>query len=392
MKDRRLDVAYVAYSRQSGVTHHVIEALSARGHRIQGVRPTGPLDIRDADTAAWRVTPRGILNLAVSLRWHGVSRIAYHHRINTPYAFDVHSREAGRILADLEVSPDVVLQNGALFSPGLPPRLPYVLFCDYTGALAVRAAASDPSLVRFANLGGGWRRREEAVYLGARAIATFSRRTAHSLEADYGVPAGRISVVGGGANVFPEELERRDDGKTILFIGKEWKRKGGPVLVAAFELLRRRVPGARLLVVGPTRPPPLPERATWLGRVDVAEIPALCASSTIFTMPTLREPYGLAFLDAMACGLPCVGTRTDAVPEIVEHERTGLLVPTGDAAALADALEGLLVDPDRAREMGRRGREKVERGHRWEHVGARIEALCRAAARHGEREELPERV
>jgi glycosyltransferase involved in cell wall biosynthesis len=389
MTNRPLDVAYVAYSGQSGVTRRVLEALSERGHRLQGVRPTGPLDIRDPDTAAWRVSPRGILNLAVSLRWHGLSRVAYHHRINTPYAFDVHSREAGRILAALDRRPDVVLQNGALFSPGLPPRFPYVLFCDYTGALATRAAASDPSLGRFANLGGGWRRREEAVYRGAHAIATFSRRTARSLEEDYGVPAARLAVVGGGANVFPERVDRRHDGRTLLFIGKEWARKGGPVLAVAFERLRRRVPDARLLVVGPHETPPLPEGATCLGRVDVDELPALCAAATVFVMPTLREPYGLAFLDAMACGLPCVGTRVDAVPEIVEHERTGLVVPPGDADALAGALERLLADPEAAEAMGRRGREKVERGHRWSHVAERIEALCREAARQGARAARP---
>jgi glycosyltransferase involved in cell wall biosynthesis len=387
MIHRPLEIAYLAYCGQSGVTDRVIEALTARGHRVQAVRPTGSLDIRDSETAAWRITPRGLLNLALSVRWHGPSRLAYDHRLNTPYAFDVHSREAGRILAELDGTPDVVLQNGALFSPGIPPRYPYVLFCDYTGALAARTPA-DPEARRAANLGGGWRRREEALYLGARAIATFSRRTARSLEVDYGIPTSRIAVVGGGANVFPRRVERRDDGRTILFVGKHWERKGGPVLAAAFELVRRKMPKARLLVAGPTERPALPKRGTWLGRVELSEIADLCMYATVFAMPSVREPYGLAFLDAMACGVPCVGTRVDAVPELVEHERTGILVPPGDPSALADALESLLADPERARDLGRRGREKVERSHRWEHVGARIEQLCRAARTGAAREEV----
>ena len=79
---------------------------------------------------------------------------------------------------------------------------------------------------------------------------------------------------------------------------------------------------------------------------------ALFARATVFTMPTLWEPFGIAFLDAMACGVPCVGTAIEAVPEIVEAGRTGVLVPPGDPVALADALVALLADPARAREMG----------------------------------------
>jgi glycosyltransferase involved in cell wall biosynthesis len=284
------------------------------------------------------------------------------------------------LLARLTPRPDVVLQAGALFSPGLPPRLPYVLFCDYTGALALRAAR-ETGAPWTPNLGGPWREREVRVYRGAAAIATFSRRVAGSLVEDYGVDVRRVAVVGAGANVFPDALpERRDDGRTILFVGKDFERKGGPELAAALALVRRRVPGARLVVAGPRERPPLPDGATFVGRVPLAQLPSLCAEASVFAMPTLREPYGLAFLDAMACGLPCVGTATEAVPEIVDEGRTGLLVPPGDVDALAGALVRLLSEPERAREMGRLGREKVARHLRWEHVAERVEGLCRSIA------------
>jgi glycosyltransferase involved in cell wall biosynthesis len=101
-------------------------------------------------------------------------------------------------------------------------------------------------------------------------------------------------------------------------------------------------------------------------------------------MPTLQEPFGLAYLDAMACGLPCVGTRIEAVPEIVREGETGLLVPPGDPVALAAALERLLGDPTRARAMGAHGRARIFSGGLWHHVAARLErALGDAVASRG---------
>jgi glycosyltransferase involved in cell wall biosynthesis len=181
--------------------------------------------------------------------------------------------------------------------------------------------------------------------------------------------------------VFPVVATRRDDGRTLLFLGKDFRRNGVPILLDACARLRRRRPRARLLVAGPREVPPLPEGAFHLGPVATEELPALLAQATALALPTLREPFGIAFLDAMACGVPCVGTRVEAVPEIVAEGETGLLVPPGDAVALAGALERLLDDPLGARAMGARGRARVAERFTWARVAARLErALLRAAA------------
>jgi len=109
-----------------------------------------------------------------------------------------------------------------------------------------------------------------------------------------------------------------------------------------------------------------------MGPVPLPELPALLSRSTVFCLPTLREPFGIAYLDAMACAVPCVGARLEAVPEIVVDGETGLLVPPGDAAALAGALSQLLADPRRARRMGARGRARVASRFR-RHVAERPE-------------------
>jgi starch synthase len=383
MQEERLSIAYVHYGVQSGVTGAIAGALGERGHDVRLVAATGDLEPRDPATRRLRPAPLVFAHLAIAAARYG--RLALKHRWNTTFAWDHHARRAGEALRAVRPAPDLVLQNGALFAPGLPPPFPYALLLDHTRALA---EASPPwprvGLATPPDYGPGWRAREAAVYRGARAIATFSENVARSLARDYGVDPARVAVVGAGANVFPAEAPRHDDGRTVLFIGKEFGRKGGPILLDAFVRLRRRFPKARLLLAGPRDAPPLPEGAFHLGPVELEELPALLSQTTVFAMPTLREPFGLAFLDAMACGVPCVGTRIEAVPEIVSDGETGLLVPPGDAVALAAALERLLSNPLRTRAMGARGRARVGARFLWRHAAERLErALVAATLRAG---------
>jgi len=374
-----LEIAYVHYGWQSGVTSAVARALLDRGHGVRLVSATGALEPRDPVTRRPRPRPDIVYHLALACARYG--RQGLEHRWNTGYAFDRHGRDTGAALRALRPAPDVVLQNGALFGPGDPPPFPYVLLLDHTRALAEAspgwpAAGVEPPL----RYGAGWFAREGAVYRGAAALATFSSNAARSLVRDYGVDPARVHVVGAGANVFPETAPRRDDGHTVTFVGYDFARKGGRILLEAMPLLRRRVPRARLVVAGATPPERTPERVVFLGPMEPGELPGLFAQSTVFALPTLQEPFGLAFLDAMACALPCVGTRIEAVPEIVRDGETGLLVPPGDPVALAAALERLLLDPTRARAMGARGRARVFAGALWTHVAARLERTLGAAA------------
>ncbi len=381
MRGGRLSVAYVHYGTQSGVTASVARALMDRGHDVRLVSALGDLELRDPVTCRLRPTPRVLLNLMASVARFGLGRQALEHRINTGYAFDHHSRAAGAALGALRPAPGIVLQNGALFSPGLPPPYPYALLCDHTRALAQASPAwPEVGLARPLDYGAGWLEREREAYRGASVIGCFSRNVARSLVRDYGVDPSRVHVVGAGANVFPEKAPRRDDGRTVLFVGRNFARKGGPVLVDAAVRLRKRMPKARLLVAGPrTAPRDIPEGVFFLGPVALEELPALFTQATVFALPALVEPYGIALLDAMACGLPCVGTRIEAAPEIIREGETGLLVPPADPISLSLALEQLLSDPARARTMGARGRARVFAGQLWSHVGVRLERALAAA-------------
>lgn len=373
-------IAYVNYGNQSGVTPNVVRALAALGHQIVPVDPTGVLALRDPRTRLPRPTPRVLLSLAASALHHGPQLM--HHRWNTVYAFDQHTRRASELLSALADPPDVVLQNGALFAPGRPSRFPFVLLLDNTCLLAERQPpVPEADIGAHIQFGKAWLDRERDAYLRAERIGTFSRLVRESLIEDYGVPPERVQVVGAGANVVPKSEPRRDDddGRTLVFVGKDgWRRKGGPVLLKAFAILRASRPDLRLLLAGPTEPIECGPGVTNLGMVPLEAVERLFCQATVFVLPTLREPFGIAFLDAMLCKAPCVGTHVGAVPEILGD--AGICVPPANAEALAAAIASLLADPRRRAAMGEAGRRRVlEGGYLWPEVGKRLATLLESA-------------
>jgi glycosyltransferase involved in cell wall biosynthesis len=103
----------------------------------------------------------------------------------------------------------------------------------------------------------------------------------------------------------------------------------------------------------------LGDRVAFPGRVDHEQVSELLAGAAIFCLPSVWEGMPGSAMEAMAAGLPVVATRVSGVDELVEHERTGLLVPPRRPDLLAAALETLLRDPSRGEELGREGRNRI---------------------------------
>lgn len=184
----------------------------------------------------------------------------------------------------------------------------------------------------------------------------------------YGVDPGPFErAEGSGARaalgVGPEEF-------VVICVARFAPQKDHKTLLDAFALARRQEPKMRLLLVGDdpfgdhrkiaeahARTLSLGDSVLFLGiRRDV---PALLAASNCFAMSSLWEGLGLVFLEAMATGLPVVATRVSAIPEVVPQGEAGLLVPAGDAAAMAQAFMDIARLPDRGRAMGVAGRAWV---------------------------------
>ena len=187
------------------------------------------------------------------------------------------------------------------------------------------------------------------------------------------------------------------DTPLVLYVGRLERRKGVETLVDAFCRVRERHPRAVLAMAGfstDTGPAgrsllaELRERAAaadalaqvrFLGHVDYDQLPRYYAGCDLFVAPSQFEPFGMIYLEAMACGRVALGRDAGGVPEIISHGRTGYLVKPGDAEALAAALSGLLQYPSWRRRIGDAAREEVQARFSLPVIGARTEAHYRAA-------------
>jgi len=120
------------------------------------------------------------------------------------------------------------------------------------------------------------------------------------------------------------------------------------------------------------------DRIAFLG--EVRDVPAVLARARMFVLPSRSEGIPLTVLEAMACGVPVVATRVGGLPEVVDHEVTGLLVPPADPAALAGAMVEIWNDPDRSARMGRAGRRCAEERFDVLRMVAEYERLYREGA------------
>jgi glycosyltransferase involved in cell wall biosynthesis len=369
-----VQLLYLHYGPQSGVTAAVSRALAAAGLEVRSANPTEGFRWRPYPGSRIPIPrPAAIRAFAEALRRYG--RGWKDHWLYTPWAFDHLSAVAGEAVR--RAAPDAVLQSGVLFGPGRPPAQPYHLYVDHTRAIAERYEPS-PGLPRPLPPDPAWRAREEKIYRGAETIFSMSAFAARSLVRDYGVDPGRVSVVGAGPNVTPAAAApAAERAPAILFVGRSFAPKGGPDLVEAFRRVRSIHRRAALWIVSQEPPAQLPEGAVFHGALRPDALAVLLARASLFALPTLREAFGLVLLEAMAFGLPVVATAIEAIPEIVSAGETGLLVPPRDPAALADACAALLADPARARRLGEAGRVRVAERFGWDRAAARMLAVLR---------------
>lgn len=221
---------------------------------------------------------------------------------------------------------------------------------------------------------------ERNVYHKLDRIFTMSQWLADSFASDFGIPDAKVVPVFAGINLpDTESLSTvHHEAKNILFVGKDFERKGGNVLLDAFVQLRKRHSNVTLTIVGPKRNLDIPG-VQCVGEISkespegVSKIDQLYRSASVFALPTLYEPFGIAFAEAMSRGLPCVGSRVCAVPEIVDDGETGLLVAPGSPNALAKALHEILSDYNGAKKMGELGFQKYRQQFRWDRV---VEKIC----------------
>src|SRR5829696_3402381 len=215
------------------------------------------------------------------------------------------------------------------------------------------------------------------------------------------IPNGVALPEDGEGGVPSPRLRASGEPLRIAFVGQAVERKGLPVLLRAFEALRRHVP-AELTVVGVESEElaPLlldPEGIRALGRVGDAEKRAALEEAHVLCAPSLGgESFGMVLTEAFAAGTPVVASDIPGYRDVVADGRDGLLVPRGDATRLAETLRDLALDPARTVRMGTEAARSAER-YAWPRIAAEVTgvydearaverpagALARAAVRVG---------
>ncbi|WP_099824032.1 glycosyltransferase family 4 protein [Oceaniglobus indicus] len=287
----------------------------------------------------------------------------------TPWIFRWIKREMAQCVSARDYAFSIQLQS--LFDASVP-GLPNFVYTDHTHLENLRFDGFTPADL----YSRAWIDCERSIYHNATTVFTWSSNVSRSLHVDYDMPENRVECVYTGSNSAIPPPSPDDTGryarKNILFVGVDWDRKGGPVLIKAFRRLRDRHPDARLTLVGDV--PDLGDipGVDVRGRVPLEDLPAIYGAASIFCMPTRLEPFGNVFVEAMWQHLPVVATRVGALPDIVEDGLNGFLVTPEDDAALADRLCALLDDPARCAAFGAAGRARAEARYDWPLVAGRI--------------------
>ena len=195
------------------------------------------------------------------------------------------------------------------------------------------------------------------------------------------------------SGVFFSRLGIPDHLPVVLAVGRHIAWKGFAYLLQAAARIKDRVPFVLIIGGGGPETPGLrlsaeklgiQDRVVFTGRIPNSDMPRLYNRATVFVLPSIvdasgnTEGLGVVLMEAMACGTPCVGSNVGGIPDIVRDGYNGLLIPAGDAAALAEAILRLLTDEKLRQSMGENGRRFIAENYSWVRITDRTVALLRA--------------
>lgn len=283
------------------------------------------------------------------------------------------SKRLSQKLCQLSYKPDFILHFLGLYSPFCNQlAIPYGMYLDYTMMLVHRNWSSWAPFKNSQEL-SDWINYERLSYERAYHLFTMSHLGKASLVEAYGIKPEKISVVG----YFPNrqalyEGKRTFGSKQILCTGADFERKGGDLILAAFEKVKETIPEARLVMIG-IKLSTTSDGVESLGQIaSQADMRQLYLNSDLVVAPSRCDPFPAFVLEAMNFGTPCIVSNVDGLPEIVDHGVNGIVVNQPTPTLLAEQIISLISDVPTLTRMSQWAREKVKTQFTCEIVAKKI--------------------
>ena len=363
-------------------------ALKNLGHQVEVV--AGPPDLLlDEDIQVYRLPSLDLYNPEALFRiptlrelrdpinileWIGVSTMGFPE----PYTFGL---RAERFLRDKYDHYDIIHDNQSLsyslltmqkFVPMIATIHHPITVDRKLDIAAVRTPWKKFKQVRWYSFVG----MQKKVSQKLSKIITVSECARNDISRDFNVPGQRFKVIPNGINTelfYPLPEIEREKNRIIVTNSADMPLKGLDYLLKAVKEVSKTHP-VNLTVVGKPKKKSriiklikelgIGPQVTFTGRIDDGNFVRCYATATMAVIPSLYEGFGLPAGEAMACGVPVISTSGGALPEAGGD--AGIIIPSADPRALAEAIKGLLDNPERAKALGEAGFKRVHRYFTWE--------------------------
>ena len=227
-------------------------------------------------------------------------------------------------------------------------------------------------------------------YKNTKALFTMSEWAREIIIKNSDVDSNKVYAVGAGINMDVSRIDySKKQGNKFLFIGKDFYRKGGDLIVRAFIELRKKYKNIELYIAGPSsKPSVIPDEGngiTFCGTLPYNEIAELYNKCDFFCMPSRFEAYGIVVIEALVYGLPCVVRNDFAMKEMIQDGINGYCVDGYDIITLAQAMEKCLKNENMKRYVKNK-RDYYINEYSWDAVASRILSIIEKNENRGNRE------
>lgn len=275
----------------------------------------------------------------------------------------------------LEIPDDIILKNN-----------PYYIYADMSYAAGIQLKEENRSKSwiypaaqnNMKNQAELHRRKESQKkrYQSAAGILFMSNWVLLITKKKFQKITTSMNHVGGGTNMdFTQVSYEYKTGKRFLFIGRDFERKAGDLVIKAFKLLHAKQSDLELYIAGPRyNPAPNVPGISFFGDTDFKETQRLFNACDVFVMPSRFEAYGLVFVEALIYGLPCIGRQHFEMPYFIQKGVNGELIEEDNVVELSQKMESVLFNKVMIENV-RKNKELYIKQYTWEAVAKRIRLI-----------------